>query len=1446
MKLKKTVPVIIISLVLIVIAGIIVLWNMPFLTDGSYLDILLENIVPSDGNVSIKVESVDRTVFRSINLHNVDVYVYDTHALHSDTIRIQMGLFDLISLALSKTVKTLNAMVLNTEVYVDDTVMSLFKADKSNSTTGATEAGTNTASSTIEQIRKLLKRMGFVLDIRKLSAKVRTKELTADFPTTDIYLSSRRSFDLSVVVPNFNAEYVSEGASASIKDLRMIGTDLLGTAEISVLINDAKVSYEDYSADSEYLRISILYSQVQDSNITVAADKVSADSPLVKAVSESFTAFANITRSGSAWGGVNAGKTHLTNINVPHAETAEISNLKTQFNYEDNTVRVSVDQTDILANTDLDWIGQIGLGVSVEANLRDVTSISPETINMNVSVDNFKCEALPYPATVSVVYREGDAEAVVRTEGLYLRTLYNVGTTNLNFSLDLLSMKADDYRTLLGKFVPQIIDYVDKDTELDASLSVSGQTDFINPEGYIGLNVAIRNLKMSSDFTFNGAVSIDADIKDRIADIHTLAVTAMGYRLTYIGLFDLDTLFPQGQLRVTNASDGSELASFNFNKSEDVDYYTYNGSFAFMKSTSFSGQLRWKEENVVSAESVFKTPYQDFPLDITFNTLTLNADVVGPHVNGFIRFNDVGRFETEGQINNAVFHLNEETELTGSLTFDGYYDLRSGLYRLNLNNTMIDLSDIAYLGFDIALLNNRVEVTKLILGRFANRAELEGFGYLDYGSIADLISFNTAAFSGYVNLGQNGREGGIKASLYDNNYSLDLDVFLTTSFKIGMLGQRGDGFYAECGIGDLSFKAEYRHPYIRLFKPEGDLFGFNLDRFNVVYDLNNAVLDGLIGVSIKPNRYEDATAGAEIEFSIEYDSIRNIILSYAGLEETSNASLKLRNLHLGSYKSEDEFNQILKLEKNSVIVEGDVVNGVFNIDNGDLSLSISDMLPVSFNLEGKTGKNLDMMIHNLKLELPVIGQLLSIPFLHFLDGTFTGDLLVKGPASDPSFYGMLYTPRIEIDLFYLPDQTLIANGIAISVNDHEASFAPTPTYGYSTEEASFFDGQLQMSCDLRNLGLKKLVIDIDNIIKPIDFWYPLITETFDMNIRSNVTGHIIISVVDGKMGLGGDIVAENLDITLKIPDNLPQWYYETSVAMNLDLKISVGKDCEFFYPEKDDSFLNFTINEGESVYLHLDNGGEGFSITGNLSVKTGRIYYFQNDFFITDGSVKFTKAIADPDRNFNMFIDLTARLREYDSNGKQVEIYLILQNATLNNIVPRFESSPAMSQAEIMQFLGQSVIQTPERGVSLYSLASFATATADAFSTLGLISQNSNYSLTRGMREALGLDMFSLRSQVIQNLVLSYLPGMDQKDENMVSRYLDGTSLFAGKYFSSGLFGRASVSLNSGQTLKVDIELSVNWDNEMGSFSIFTSPNELSILDFLDNIGFSFSRRILL
>ena len=1445
MKLKKTVPVIVLSLILVLAAAIVVLWSMPGLTDGSYLDVILEHLLPTEGNVSVSVDRIDRSFLRSINLYDVDVYVYDELAVHSDSIKIKMGIFDLFRLVIAKTVKNVNAMVIDTDVTVNDTVMRLFAkstTEETNPQTPTTQAANQ--EETVQDSK--LKRMSFTLDIRNLSVNVNTSEIKATVSDSDAYVRMKGTMDITFTSPMIKAEYKSKDSIMSVKDLQLYAVDVLDNADVKAVISDLDGTFGKYSADGSFVRLTLLYSENQDSNVTVAADKLNVDANVFKAVSDNVYAYANIASFDSLWGGFEGERVDVKDFGIEYTDVATVENLKTHFSYNNGAAELRVEQSKVSSETNVDWIEKVSFDLVAEAGVESIENIDLKTVNLTASMDNLKCKALPYATSVGLIYRDETVQATVRTDGLYLNSTYNINSSDTAVGIDIDSMKPFDYSVLFEKFVPQALKIVDAETELSANISVSGKLDLEKPEAYVGLNIAVRDLKLSKDLAFNGALSLDADLMDKKVYVHSLALTAMDYRVTFSGQFDLDTYFPQGQLLVTNALDGSRVADFNFSLADDAGYYTYDGRFAFMASSYFSGQLRWKGESIVTAESVFVTPYQEFPLTITLNTQTLNADVVGPHVEGYLKLTDQGRFETEGKINNAKFHLSDSMVFDGSLDFGGYFDLGSGLYRLDLKDAMIDISDIAYVGFDIALLNNRVEVTEFILGRFANRAEFEGFGYLDYGSIADLISFNTAAFSGSVNLGQKGREGGIRAALSNNNYSLDADIFLTTDLKIGMLGQRGYGFYADCGIGDLSFKAEYRHPYIQIFNPEGNLFGLRLDQFNIVYNLDKAVLDGLVGVSLQPNKYETSMAGAEIEFSITYDSIRNIALSYAGLEESSTASVKLRNLHLGEYVSEDEFNQVLILDNNSVRIEGDVINGNYSLENGNLELSVSDSLPVSFNLEGKTGKNLDMMIRNLNIELPVLGQLLSIPFLHFLDGSFTGDLLVKGPASDPSFYGMLYTPRIEIDLFYLPDQTLIANGIAISVNDHEASFAPTPTYGYSTKEGSFFNGRLTITAQLQNLGLSELVIDIDDIEKPIDFWYPLITKNFDMNITSNVTGHIILSIVGGQLGLGGDIVAENLDITLKIPDNLPEWYYETSVAMNLDLDITAGKDCEFFYPEKDNSFMNFTVNEGEKVHLDLDNDGDGFTITGSLSVKTGRIYYFQNDFFVTDGAVKFTKAVADPEKTFNMTIDMTARLREYDSNGKQTDIYLILQNSTLDNLVPRFESSPAMSQAEIMQFLGQSFIQSPENGVSLYSLASIATATADAFTTLGLLNQDSNYSLSKGMREALGLDMFSLRSSVIQNLVLSYLPGMGQNDYNMVSRYLDGTSIFAGKYFNSGLFGRASVSLNAGKTVKFDIELSVNWDNEIGSFSIFTSPGELSLFNFLDNIGFSFSRRILL
>ncbi|MCB5251336.1 MAG: hypothetical protein LHW49_09325, partial [Candidatus Cloacimonetes bacterium] len=43
--------------------------------------------------------------------------------------------------------------------------------------------------------------------------------------------------------------------------------------------------------------------------------------------------------------------------------------------------------------------------------------------------------------------------------------------------------------------------------------------------------------------------------------------------------------------------------------------------------------------------------------------------------------------------------------------------------------------------------------------------------------------------------------------------------------------------------------------------------------------------------------------------------------------------------------------------------------------------------------------------------------------------------------------------------------------------------------------------------------------------------------------------------------------------------------------------------------------------------------------------------------------------------------------------------------------------------------------------------------------------------------------------------------------------------------------------------LRVDTEVSVEWTNPLATFSFFTQPNQLSVFDFFDTMGFSITKR---
>ena len=179
-----------------------------------------------------------------------------------------------------------------------------------------------------------------------------------------------------------------------------------------------------------------------------------------------------------------------------------------------------------------------------------------------------------------------------------------------------------------------------------------------------------------------------------------------------------------------------------------------------------------------------------------------------------------------------------------------------------------------------------------------------------------------------------------------------------------------------------------------------------------------------------------------------------------------------------------------------------------------------------------------------------------------------------------------------------------------------------------------------------------------------------------------------------------------------------------------------------------------------------------------------------------------------------------------------------------------------------MAVLGQSVLSAGalDQSVSISSLATLAATATDALTRVGILESNKNYSITGTVRNALGLDIFSARSNIISNVIIDALPGeiTGRGDVSVLARYLDGTSLYAGKYIGNDLFvkirimlkadGRVKLSDRVGHFLAKDLildnEISLDLNTPLGTFSVFTQPRELSVFDILDTIGFSVTKQI--
>jgi hypothetical protein len=244
-----------------------------------------------------------------------------------------------------------------------------------------------------------------------------------------------------------------------------------------------------------------------------------------------------------------------------------------------------------------------------------------------------------------------------------------------------------------------------------------------------------------------------------------------------------------------------------------------------------------------------------------------------------------------------------------------------------------------------------------------------------------------------------------------------------------------------------------------------------------------------------------------------------------------------------------------------------------------------------------------------------------------------------------------------------------------------------------------------------------------------------------------------------------------------------------------------------------------------------------------MELRGGELYYFQRNFYLTEGAIH----LNEDENAFNPLVELRARIREVDNTGQPVTIFLIVENEPLKTFTPRFESQPVLGTAEIMRLLGAQLYSQFDSDRA--DLASALLLTGDVFSQFGIIR-----SFEQQMKETLRLDLFSIRTQMIQNVILDRVldqPLTDTAQQlSPAERYLDNTTLFLGKYLGNDLFLEGMVQLRRAPVfeeelddsgLDVHMEIGFEWQTPLFLLNFSVNPDFTDPVQSIDNTSLGFS-----
>ena len=490
---------------------------------------------------------------------------------------------------------------------------------------------------------------------------------------------------------------------------------------------------------------------------------------------------------------------------------------------------------------------------------------------------------------------------------------------------------------------------------------------------------------------------------------------------------------------------------------------------------------------------------------------------------------------------------------------------------------------------------------------------------------------------------------------------------------------------------------------------------------------------------------------------------------------------------------------------------------------GSFFAAFSAPSPVRGTFSGQIASNMiDAQTTDLYVDMGYLWRFLPPEVdevIVFPGGIATGSIRMTGPLSDPEFYGIVHGRSLQIIIPEFITTPIRPVPVAIVLNGHDMNFGPIEaTVGQGFGLAS---GWFRFDQWIPNIFTIDIQVPHENPI-PYDF------NISGVLARGLTSGKLTLSMEDLIFSVTGDLMAHDTVMSMNANELAALLEFGASnlsdkvVHVTSDINIQTGRRAEFIWP-LEFPIIQANADMGTTIHIASDDIAGRYSLTGDVRIRSGEIFYLERNFYIREGTLAF----RENEIQFDPRISARAELREQSDIGPVI-ISMIIDNAPLMSFTPRFTSNPPLPQVEIYALLGH----IPLEGNTDGSRNLAASAVIDGLAQVIVVQR-----LQRQVRDFLGLDMFSVRTQILQNALL-HATG-DGGERSIV----DNTTIFLGRYFGAEIFGEAMLSFRQddeilGGGIRLEPEFGLEMRNPFFDIRISMIPNNPDSM-FLDDVSLS-------